>query len=85
MCLPDLDHHGLFLVVVPVHLQVLNDIVEEDSSATVPAHTVGHGHVHEMHMQVVKSGVVMEQTLDLATWKTESFWDRLVTGVTNTN
>jgi hypothetical protein len=78
MHISDLHHHSLLREVLRVHLQMLDHVVKEDSLATEAAHPLGHGHVNEVHMQMVEGGVVVEKALDLGPREPETLLDRRV-------
>ena len=60
----NLTHHGYFLIVVAIHLNIGDDILQQNSSATVTSHLLGHFYMSEVNMQVIKSWMIVEQGLD---------------------
>lgn len=81
--LTNLAEHRLLLIVVTVHLNIVNYVLKQHSSATESSHGIGHVYVRKMDVQVVKGRVVMEQSLDLSSWKLESFLNCLQRVITD--
>ena len=63
--LTDYQQHSFLLEVFSVHLQVIDDILEEDTLATVSRDKFFHLNMHEMHMKMEVGRVVVEHGFNL--------------------
>ena len=65
MSLPDHYIQSHLLIILSIHLKVINDIFQEDTFTEKCSHFFNEAYVREMHMQMVKCRIVMEQCLNL--------------------
>lgn len=83
MIFTNLAKHRFLLIVVGIHLNIVNYIFKQHSSATESSHLICHVKVRKMDVQVVKSWVVVEQSFDMSSWQLEPFLDCLQTIILN--
>ena len=71
MPLPYHNAHGLFLVIVSFHLNILYDVIQKDTFPKYGSHLLNLLHMSKVYMQMPKSRIIVNQSFNLTSLKSK--------------